>query len=643
MAQNPEKKRQKQQKNQRNTYFISDLANFPSTLKKRRMEIRRLFDIPYYQKAKYPQSPAVSGKHISDRVDSYSTDQLIEKMNQVSLGLLQIGMKPGDKIAVISYNNRPEWNILDLGMQQIGVINVPVYPTISPSDYEFIFNDAQVKYCFVGHGDLLDKVRKAQPKIPSLRGIFTFDPVSNEKDANGSEVNHWETIFASGDLSAVEEIKKGIQPEDIATIIYTSGTTGNPKGVVLTHNNIASNVRSVLPLIPASPGDIGLSFLPLCHIFERTVTYSYMAKGIQIFYAKSIDALAESLQEVRPHFFTTVPRLLEKVYEKMVTNIRKESAFKQKVFFWAESLTEHYSYDFKPSGLEALKWKIADAMVFKKVRQRLGGRLKGIVTGAAACPRKMAQFFSAMGVPVREGYGLTETSPAISIARFEPGQALLGTVGPILDGVEVKIELDANYGPEAGEILVKGPNVMKGYYNQPEKTAEVFTADGWFRTGDVGRLVKNSKGVTLLQITDRKKELLKTSGGKYVAPAPLESSLKEDFLIEQAMVVGDNKKFVSALIVPAPEPLKNWCERHDIPFQSVEKAIQHQAVIAKFQEIIDELNPQFGKVEQIKKFALVPETWGVETGELTPTMKLKRRVILERYQKTIDDLYKGEE
>ena len=606
------------------------------------MEIRRLFDIPYYQQKNYSTKEAIGAQHISGKTYAYSTDELIRLVNKVSLGLLQMGVQAGDKIALISYNNRPEWNIMDLGMMQIGAINVPVYPTISPSDYEYIFNEAEVKYCVVGHGDLLEKVKKAQAKISTLQAIFTFDEADakGQVDANGNEVHYWEHIWAEGnDFSSVDKIKDTIKPDDLATIIYTSGTTGNPKGVMLTHNNISSNVRDVLPFIPLKPGEVALSFLPLCHVFERTVTYAYMAKGVNIMYAKDMDSLSETLQLVKPHFFTTVPRLLEKVYEKMINNIKKESKFKQSVFFWALGMTEKYDYDWKASGLAGLKWAIADKMVFSKIRARLGGRLKGIVTGAAACPRRMAQLFSAVGIPIREGYGLTETSPAISINIFEPYQAMLGSVGPILPSVQVKISEDGSYGPGEGEILVQGPTVMKGYYRQPEKTAEVFTEDGWFMTGDIGKIVENSKGVKFLKITDRKKELLKTSGGKYVAPTPIESALKEDLLVEQAMVVGNNMKFVSAVIQPTFSSLEGWCQENGVAWGNIKEVIQNPKVIAHYQNLIDKINPHFGHVEQIKKFCIVADEWGVESGELTPTMKLKRRVILENYAKEIDAMY----
>lgn len=606
------------------------------------MEIRRLFDIPYYQQKNYPLKEAIGGKHVSGKYYSYSTDEFIRLANKVSLGLLQMGVKPGDKIALVSYNNRPEWNIMDIGMQQIGAINVPVYPTISPAEYVYIFNDAGIKYAVVGHGDLLDKVREAQKDVDSLQAIFTFDApdAEDQKDANGEEVHHWEHLWADGeDFSAVEKVKETVKPEDLATLIYTSGTTGNPKGVMLSHNNVATNVRDVLPFIPLKPEEIALSFLPLCHVFERTVTYSYMAKGVSISYAKDLDTLSETLQEIKPHFFTTVPRLLEKVYEKMMNKVKQDSKIKQKIFYWALGLTEKYDYDFKPKGMEALKWKIADKLVFSKIRGRLGGRMKGIVTGAAACPRRMAQLFSAVGIPIREGYGLTETSPAISINIFEPYQAMLGSVGPILPSVEVRIDEDGNYGPGEGEILAKGPTIMMGYYNKPDKTAEVMAENGWFKTGDIGKIVENNRGVKFLKITDRKKELLKTSGGKYVAPTPIESKLKEDLLIEQAMVVGEKRKFVSALIQPTFESLQNWCKENGVKWNGPAETIKDPKVIAYYKKVIDAANPNFSKVEQVKKFTLVADTWDVETGELTPTMKLKRRVILKNYDAEIEAMY----
>jgi len=605
------------------------------------MNPTRLFEIPYYQLEKGALAASIGGKHVKGHNYSYSTEEFIKLANQVSLGLLQIGVRPGDRIAMISHNNRPEWNIMDIGMSQIGVVNVPVYPTISPKDYIYIFNDAKIKYCFLGHGDLLDKVRKAQPDVPSLEAIFTFDKVEGEEDANGTEVNHWETILTEGNMSSVEKIKETVKPDDLATLIYTSGTTGNPKGVMLTHRNILSNIEAVVPLVPVTRGDVALSFLPLCHVFERVVTYAYMYARVSIMYAQSIDSLGESLKEVRPHFFTTVPRLLEKVYEKIVTKAKAGSPLKKKIFFWAEDLTNQYSYGYEPEGFNSVKWMLADKIVFSKVRDNLGGRLKGILTGAAACPRKMAQFFSAIGIHVREGYGMTETSPAIAVSGYEPNMALLGTVGPVIPNIEVKIDVDEEaYGPDAGEILVKGPNVMQGYLNQPEKTAEVFNDEGWFLTGDVGRMIRKD-GVDFLKITDRKKELLKTSGGKYVAPAPIEAKFREDFLVEQLMVVGNNMKFVSAIILPAFELLEQWCNDNGVSTNSREEMVKDPKVVAYYQALVKKLNPNFSHVEQIKKFEVVVGPWDVDSGHLTPTMKLKRRVILAQYADLIDSIYQG--
>lgn len=604
------------------------------------MKTTRLFDVIQYQLEKNPLPKCISAKHIKGHTYSYSTQEIVDAANKMSLGLLALGVKPGDKIALISHNNRPEWNIMDIAILQIGAINVPVYPTIAPKDYIYIFNDADIKYCFVGHGDLVEKVVKAQPQVDSLKAIYTFDKEdAGQTDANGNDIAHWETLFVKGDTAPIEALKATIKTGDLATLIYTSGTTGNPKGVMLSHSNILSNLDAVVPLIPMGVGDEALSFLPLCHIFERTVIYAYIKMGVVVNYAQSVDTLGESLTEVKPHFFTTVPRLLEKVYEKIVTGAKSQGGLKASIFFWAEDLTNQYEFDFEPKGFNSIKWGLADKIVFSKVREKLGGRVKGILTGAAACPRKMAQFFSAIGVPVREGYGMTETSPAIAVSGYSKNLALLGTVGPVIDNTTVKIDVNEEaYGPNAGEILVKGPNVMMGYYNMPEKTAEEFTEDGWFKTGDVGKMIKKNN-VEFLKITDRKKELLKTSGGKYVAPAPIEGKFREEFLIEQFMVVGEGKKFVSALILPAMDILSGWCKDKGIAVKSNADMLQNKKVLEKYQRLLDKVNPEFSKIEKIKKFVLVEGPWSVETGELTPTMKLKRRVVLEQYKKEIEGMY----
>lgn len=605
------------------------------------MQPSRLFDFIAYQHKNHPLEKAFGGKKDGQWV-YYSTAQIVEMANQVSRGLIKLGVQPGDKIALIAYKNRPEWVIMDIGLQQIGAINVPVYPTISPGEYEYIFNDAGISYCFVGADDLYDKVDKAKPNIPTLKNIYTFDQQEGRP--------YWEEIFSEEGQDEVESRKAAIKPEELATIIYTSGTTGNPKGVMLSHNNIVSNVLGVKELLPVVAEERVLSFLPLCHIFERTAAYSYTYNSISVIFTGTDNLGGEDgdLAAIKPHFFTTVPRLLEKVYEKIYNKGLDLTGVAKKLFFWALSLTDDFEYDKKYSGLTAMQRSIADKLIFSKWRAALGGNIKGILTGAAPCPVKMAKVFSAAGIPIREGYGLTETSPGLTINRYDPQGAMLGTVGPMLKGVEIKIDTDGgDYRPGEGEILAKGPNIMMGYYNKPEATAAVMKEiDGetWFCTGDVGKLVDGPGGKPFLKITDRKKELLKTSGGKYVAPAPIENKFKEDFLIEQMMVVGDKRKFVSALIIPAEEALRDWCDENDITWTSFGEAICNPKVVEKYQHIVDGFNPHFSHIEQIKKFVLLNAAWEPtkadgSQAELTPTMKLKRRVIIEKFADTIDGIY----
>jgi len=606
------------------------------------MEPTRIFDFLDYQKLNYPSDKAMARKE-NGQWKYYSTQDLIDQSFKMASGLLDLGVKPGDKIAITSYKNRPEWTIADIATQIIGAINVPLYPTISPGEFEYILNDSEVSYAFVGADNLYDKMETAQAKVPSLKGIYTFDKQEGRP--------FWEDMWSDGRKKEVEEIKKNVKPEDVATIIYTSGTTGNPKGVVLTHKSIVFVVIESCIILPKnSQGMQTLSFLPLCHIFERAVSFAYLYKGMNCHYTGTDNLGGEGgdLRSVAPYFFTTVPRLLEKVYEAIYNRGLALSGIKRFLFFWALRLTNDYEYDKTYSGLAGLKRKIADKLIFSKWREALGGNVEGIVTGAAPCPPNILRIFSAAGIPVREGYGLTETAPTISVNYFEPGAAMIGTVGPIVRGVEVLIDdSDGNYKEGEGEILAKGPNVMVGYYNKPEENKQVFkeiNGETWFCTGDVGKLVKNKAGREFLKITDRKKELLKTSGGKYVAPAPIEGRFRESFLVEQIMVVGNNRKFVSALIVPAVEALKSWCEEHEVEWTSVEEAIKHPKVIQRYQWICEKYNPEFSKIEQIKKFKLIPDQWeAVKTdgsdSELTPTMKLKRRVILEKFAKQIDELY----
>lgn len=605
------------------------------------MKATRLFD---YISIQYDNGPLE--KFTGSRVDGgwqfYGTEEVISASRKLASGLLELGIAPGDKIGLVVYKNRPEWVIADLAIQYIGAIGIPMYPTISSREYEYIMNEAEVKVCFVGMGDLYDKVSAAQANVSSLKEIICFDKQGGR--------SYWEDYFNENHLEKVQTLSDAIKTEDVATIIYTSGTTGNPKGVVLTHANIISVVESCKHLLPVKRGDRVLSFLPLCHIFERAVLYVYTNIGTEIYFTGTDNLGGETgdLASVKPHYFTTVPRLLEKVYEKIYNKGLLLTGAKRKLFFWALSLTDDFEHGKKYSGMDAVKRKIADKLIFSKWRAALGGNVKAIATGAAACPAKIARVFSAAGIVITEGYGLTETSPVLTLNHYFDGSNKIGTVGVTLDIVDLIIDRsEGTYNDGEGEILAAGPNIMQGYYRQPEQTAEVFkdiNGKQYFKTGDIGTFVDGPNGKKYLKITDRKKELLKTSGGKYVAPAPIEGLLKEEFLIEQAMVVGDQKKFVSALIVPALDALQAWCGDHGVAWTSLDDVICNPQVISRYQHSIDEVNKNFSHIEQIKKFTLVPTTWeatrndGTES-ELTPTMKLKRRVILDKFQDKIDLMY----
>jgi long-chain acyl-CoA synthetase len=607
------------------------------------MEVNKLYQYIFFQKKYHPLEKSI-GRKEGDGWMFYSTQEIIERAYSLAHGMIKQGVKAGDKVAIVSYKNRPEWVVADIATQMIGVINVPLYPTISAKEYVYILNDASVSAAFVGDLDLYDKVNEAKQSVEGLNQIWTFDKQEGRP--------HWEDIYADGDNSMIDNMARLVDPDDLATIIYTSGTTGNPKGVMLTHTNIVSVVNDTFELLPVEAGKQVLSFLPFCHIFERAVIYGYM-RGSAIVHCTGTDNLGGptgDLATVQPYFFSTVPRLLEKVYEKIYNKGLELTGTKKKLFFWALGLTEEYEIGWKPSGLKAIKWKLADKLIFSKWREALGGNVAGIVTGAAPCPPKMARVFSAAGIPIREGYGLTETSPTLTVNQFNDTHAMIGTVGPTIPCVELLIDdSDGDYREGEGEILAHGPNVMQGYYNKPVETAAVFKEiDGkkWFMTGDIGKWVDGNSGIKCLKITDRKKELLKTSGGKYVAPAPIENRFKADFLVEQIMVVGDKQKFVSAIIVPAVEPLKEWCKKNGVEWVSVSEAIQNDKVIARYDECCHKYNPEFSHIEQIKKFALTDKQWEATKAdgtqaELTPTMKLKRRVILEKHKEEIDKIYNG--
>ncbi|HYK46364.1 MAG TPA: long-chain fatty acid--CoA ligase [Parafilimonas sp.] len=600
------------------------------------MEAKRLFDCIDHQLQHFPKADMLSAK-VNGQWRSYSTKEVKEITDDFAAGLIELGVsghdmtdEGRDKIAIIS-NNRPEWMFTDLAVQQSGAVLVPVYPTTSANELQFILNDALVKYVFVSSKDLFVKVQSIKLAVPSLKKIFSFD------ETEGAD--HWSIVPAlatEGSRAKFSEVKNSILPEHLATIIYTSGTTGTPKGVMLTHTNIYSNAmfsKESFPFIDA-PASKVLSFLPLNHIFEKCVTYIYLFSGNGIYYAESFETIGAHLRELKPDGFTTVPRLLEKVFERIMSAGAELKGIKRKLFFWSVALAQQYATPAAEKISYKLKLNIASKLVFSKWREALGGNIKFIITGGAACQEKLLRIFNAAGIPVYEGYGPTENSPVISVNRWnDPAGSMIGTVGPVINGLEVKLAED-------GEICVKGPTVMRGYYKRPDLTAETII-DGWLHTGDIGVWVHNPKNpaLRLLKITDRKKEMFKTSGGKYVAPQAIENVLKGSPFIEQIMIVGADKKFVSALIVPSFTQLRSWMQLQNIPFTSNEDAVKDPAVIRKYRSVIDQLNQQFNHVEQVKKFELLPTEWGIETGEMTPKMSLKRKVILEKYKETIEEIY----
>jgi long-chain acyl-CoA synthetase len=582
----------------------------------------RLFDLLTKQLKEFPKSDALAYKQNGQWV-SYSTEDVARIVNQMSIGLRKRGIEKGDHIAIIS-PNRPEWNFVDFGMQQLGAVSVPMYPTISENEFRFIFKDSGVKMAFVADEDLYKKASNAAAGLPNAIEIYTFDNVPGAAS--------WKDILKEGkneDVNQLTPLKAAVDTEDLLTIIYTSGTTGTPKGVMLTHRNILSNTQSVAGLFPEIGPDMRvLSFLPICHIFERTAIYAYMNVGASIYYAENMETIGDNLKEVKPHVFTTVPRLLEKVYAKIVAKGSELSGIKKTLFFWALGLGKKHDPAADAGSWYNFQLRLANKIIFNKWREALGGNVQMVVSGAAALQPRLARIFWAAGIPVCEAYGLTETSPGISFTRNDASRVQISYVGELLEGVEVKIAED-------GEILVKGPNIMKGYYNRPDLTAEVIDEEGWFHTGDVGVLKDNR----YLRITDRKKEMFKTSGGKYIAPQVLENKLKESKVIEQVMVVGDGKHFPAALIVPDFIALRDWCLHNGIKYTSDAYIIKSPEVINKFQRELEKYNKDFGQWERIKQFRLIAEPWSVESGELTPTLKLKRRRILEDYELLVRSIY----
>ncbi len=584
-------------------------------------EPRLLFELLEHQQRRHPLDYAFAAKE-QGTWKRYSTAQSLDEINQVALGLLAIGLQPGDRIATVS-NNRPEWNFLDLGMLQVGGVHVPLYPTITDQDYRYILEHAEVRWVMVSDASLYERIAPIAREFPHIAGVYTFDRVPGAQ--------HWSEIKAAARPDLNQELanrRAAIQKEDTATIIYTSGTTGFPKGVMLSHHNIMSNLLEAAVRVPCKAGDKSLSFLPLNHIYERMLTYMMMYSSIGIHYAESMETIGENLKEIKPQVFSTVPRLLEKVYDKIVAKGMELTGLKRKLFFWALDLGLRYEFKEANGWWYETQLKWANKLIFSKWREALGGNVQAIVSGAAALQPRLARVFWAAKIPVLEGYGLTETSPVIAVNYLATGQVEFGTVGPVLDSVELRIAED-------GEILCKGTNIMQGYYKDEALTREVIDPDGWFHTGDIGTLTAQGN----LKITDRKKEIFKTSGGKYIAPQAMENKFKESIYIEQLMVCGENQKHPSALIVPAWEVLNDWATKNGLGDPSPSSLVQNPQVIALLQSEVDRFNKEYGQWEQVKKFTLLPVTWTVESGELTPTMKLKRKFIVGKFQKEHDALY----
>lgn len=590
----------------------------------------RLFDAVSHQLKNFSKENMLSAK-VDGAWKSYSTKEVSEIVNKFSAGLLQKGVsgnnftaEGSDKIAIIS-QNRPEWVFTDLAVQQIGAILVPIYPTTNPLELEFILNESEAKYIFVSNKDLLEKVKGIQSKF--LQGIYTFDQI------DGAE--HYSKILelaTSELLQRVEDIKEKIPNTHTETIIYTSGTTGTPKGVMLSHENIVSNVffsKASFPF-PDQPQTKVLSFLPLNHIFEKMVTYIYLFSGIAIYYAESLETIGDNLKEIKPQGFSTVPRLLEKVYEKIMSKGEELKGVKRSLFFWAVGLGRKYDNRNDGGFIYRTQLALARKLIFSKWKEALGGNVEFIITGGAAASEKLLRIFNAAGIPVYEGYGPTEHSPVISVNRKQEGGTYFGTVGPPIDGVEVKLAED-------GEILVKSPSMMQGYYKRQDLTDEV-VKNGWLHTGDIGVLVENK----FLKITDRKKELIKTSGGKYVAPQPIENKMKESRYVEQIIVVGSDRKFVGALIVPSFHNLRDYLKEHNDPVPqdiSNEELIKLPRVVKLIGSVVDHYNTYFNPVEQVKKFKLLPKEWSVETGEMTPKLSLRRKIIMDKFKEVVEDIY----
>ena len=588
------------------------------------MEVTRTFDILDYTLQKFPREDAIAGKK-DGKWYTFSTEEYHKKSHQFALGLLAMGMKPGDKIATVT-TNRPEWNIADMGMAMVGVVHVPIYPTIGEDEYKYILQHAEVKHLIVGDAKLHEKLNPIANMLSNVDKVYTFEEIEG--------ATFYEEILKLGESrkeefgNKLEESKNAISPDDLATLIYTSGTTGVPKGVMLTQNNLVSNFVAHSKMHHLGKDHRVISFLPLCHVYERSVNYHFQYKGMGVYYVGNLSQIVSAIKEIKPHMFNSVPRLLEKVYDGFVSKGKELSGIKKALYFWALNLTRHFEYNKKYNPILNLKIKIADKLIYSKWREALGGNIVYIVSGGAALQPRIARVLGMAKMCNLEGYGLTETSPVIAVNNPASGEMKIGTVGAILEGFEVKIAED-------GEILCKGPGVMKGYYKAPELTSEVIDSAGWFHTGDIG-LLEDGK---YLKITDRKKEIFKLSGGKYIAPQMIENKLKASNLIEQVMVIGANEKFASALISPNFPLLHDWCSKNKIHFEDNKDLIQIPEVVAQIQREVNTINKTLGSHEQISRIRLVCEEWTPNSGELSPTLKLRRNMVAVKYQKLINDIY----
>jgi long-chain acyl-CoA synthetase len=589
------------------------------------MKINRLFDILSNVREQFPSKADALACKIDGKWQSHSIKEYYETVRFLSYGLLELGLKKGDRVVTIS-NNRPEWNFMDMALLQTGLVHVPIYTTLGSSEYCYILEHCEPELLFVSDTCLYQKINSLPDNTKSSLNIYCFDETK--------EAKYWREIYELGKKKAndyeekLEELKTSIQPDDVATLLYTSGTTGDPKGVMLSHKNIISNLNGITELFDFGPEDRTLSFLPISHVFERTINYYLQSVGVSIYYAENLGTISANLKEVEPSIFIAVPRVLEKIYDKIIGVGKDLKGLKKQLFFWAVNLGLRFEFDRKNGWFYHIKLSIASKLIFSKWRAAVGGKVRLAVTGGAAMQPRLIRVFNAAGIPLIEGYGMTETSPVIAANDIFHGRIMIGTVGPALPGVEVKIDND-------GEILARGDLVMKGYFKNPEQTAEVIDKDGWMHTGDVGELIDGM----YVKITDRKKEIFKLSSGKYIAPQAIENIFKESFFIEQLMVVGENEKFASALISPNFQFLHNWCSRHNVKFRDNEDLIANKQVIARYQREVNEMNKHLGQTEQIKRFRLVKEEWTPVTGELSPTLKLKRRFLYDKYSVILSEIF----